>query len=438
MKNKLTLNSLVNSLFKVAKTIPDHRSGGNLKYAIPNAISFAFSCFYIQQPSFLRHEENLETKRYNKNLKHLFPRQLHSAQTCRNILDTVDPHHLEPAFNNVFRHLDRSGVLRNELRFPEQFGLLLGGDGVDYFHSQTLHCSNCSTCRHEKGTENEWISYAHKAFVVNIIHPKKNIVIPLQPEFITPQDGHDKQDCERAAAKRWMVKFRKAHHLVKATILVDALHCNQPFFKNAEESGCHVMARCKEGSNPFLMDWIGLARKGGDLTVVERRIKKGGKFQAVRYEFLNDVPLKDGGDAIKVAYLSMTEIDPASGKENRFEYVTDHKITKENVEIGCLAGRKRWKSENEGNNTLKNHGYRFDHNYGHGKRHLSSVLATLILFVLLVHSILNMIGQDLMGYFLKLDSRQECFSLMRSLLRACAFESWDMLYKAMKEAFNTS
>ena len=25
-------------------------------------------------------------------------------------------------------------------------------------------------------------------------------VIPLVPEFIVPQDGHDKQDCENAAA----------------------------------------------------------------------------------------------------------------------------------------------------------------------------------------------------------------------------------------------
>jgi hypothetical protein len=29
-------------------------------------------------------------------------------------------------------------------------------------------------------------------------------VISLDPEFITPQDGRDKQDCETAAAKRWI------------------------------------------------------------------------------------------------------------------------------------------------------------------------------------------------------------------------------------------
>jgi hypothetical protein len=29
-------------------------------------------------------------------------------------------------------------------------------------------------------------------------------VIPLEPEFIVPQDGAEKQDCENAAAKRWL------------------------------------------------------------------------------------------------------------------------------------------------------------------------------------------------------------------------------------------
>ena len=35
--------------------------------------------------------------------------------------------------------------------------------------------------------------------------------------------------------------------------------------------------------------------------------------------------------------------------------------------------RARWKIENETFNTLKNQGYHFEHNYGHGEQHLSVV-----------------------------------------------------------------
>jgi hypothetical protein len=34
-------------------------------------------------------------------------------------------------------------------------------------------------------------------------------VIPLVPEFITPQDGSEKQDYELAASKRWLAKEAK-------------------------------------------------------------------------------------------------------------------------------------------------------------------------------------------------------------------------------------
>ena len=37
-----------------------------------------------------------------------------------------------------------------------------------------------------------------------IVCPDQSQVISLAPEFITPQDGNEKQDCEVAAAKRWL------------------------------------------------------------------------------------------------------------------------------------------------------------------------------------------------------------------------------------------
>lgn len=437
MKNKLTRNALIKCLMSSVEAIPEHRSGNNLTYELSEAMSFAFSCFYLQQPSFLRHEENLQKRIYRKNLKRLFPRTLSCAQTCRNILDPVSPEFFENAYDRIFNRMDRSGTLR-ELRFTKECGLLLAGDGVDYFYSDTISCPNCSVSCHNKGTDEEWLSFSHKAFEVNIVHPTKNMVLPLQPEFIMPQDGNEKQDCERASAKRWMTKFRKKHHLVRATLLVDALHCNQPFFEAAMENGFHIIATCKEGSNPFLTEWVDYARKENDLSIVEKQIKKRGKFQKLRYEFLKNVPLRDTDDAIHVTYMSMTEIDPSSLEEVRYEYVTTHAINKENVEHGCLAGRKRWKTENEGNNTLKNHGYRFKHNYGHGKKHLSSVFATLIIFSYLVHTILELVGQDPLGKLLDLDPRKECFALMRHLLRAISFENWDALYASMLRALDAA
>jgi hypothetical protein len=48
------------------------------------------------------------------------------------------------------------------------------------------------------------------------------------------------------------------------------------------------------------------------------------------------------------------------------------------------GGRARWKIENETFNTLKNQGYEFEHNYGHGYKNLSVNLAFLMMLAFLV------------------------------------------------------
>jgi hypothetical protein len=61
--------------------------------------------------------------------------------------------------------------------------------------------------------------------------------------------------------------------------------------------------------------------------------------------------------------------------------VTDLRVSKRKVYKLMRGGRARWKIENETFNTLKNQGYNFEHNYGHGEQHLSVVFATLIVSV---------------------------------------------------------
>lgn len=48
------------------------------------------------------------------------------------------------------------------------------------------------------------------------------------PEFIAPQDGAEKQDCERNAAKRWLSTHGKQVQLLRPVYLGDALLSSQP------------------------------------------------------------------------------------------------------------------------------------------------------------------------------------------------------------------
>lgn len=431
MKQKLSRSSLFKSLEKTTNQIQEHRfiDAPNYKYPISSAAMTAFGAFYFQHSSLLSHEITLEQKIYRKNFKKLFHREpIFSSQTLRNILDPIDHSSLVPAFDDVYCKLDRSGVLR-DLTFNKEVGLLLSGDGVDYFCSEKVSCNQCSYAKYEKENGEMRTVYTHKMFNVGIVHPYENYFFPLAPEFVTPQDGKDKQDCERNAAKRWLKSFRERHKTTKATFQVDALHCNHEFLSEVVKHRLGFIATTKKGSNKSLHEWVETARLGGDIQILEETKVVKGKKVVYQYEYLNNVPIRDSGNALLVNYMKMTEIDPRSKKPKTFEYVTSHKITKANIKELARAGRRRWKVENEGHNTLKNQGYYFDHNYGHGKKHLSVVIAMLILYTFLVHAILRMIKQDgIVELFKTKHSREKTIGLLRYMLEFLKVNDWEELY----------
>ena len=56
--------------------------------------------------------------------------------------------------------------------------------------------------------------------------------------------------------------------------------------------------------------------------------------------------------------------------------MTNLPLTQSTVVKVMRGGRARWKIENETFNTLKNQGDHFEHNYGHGRQHLATNLAS--------------------------------------------------------------
>ena len=85
---------------------------------------------------------------------------------------------------------------------------------------------------------------------------------------------------------------------------------------------------------------------------------------------------------VRVNFIEYWELGP--DQVQHFSWVTDLRVSKRNVYKLMRGGRARWKIENETFNTLKNQGYNFEHNYGHGEQHLSVVFAMLMMLAFLV------------------------------------------------------
>ncbi|SEH05585.1 hypothetical protein [Candidatus Venteria ishoeyi] len=112
-------------------------------------------------------------------------------------------------------------------------------------------------------------------------------------------------------------------------------------------------------------------------------------------------------------------------------WATTHLITDENIVKIVIAGRARWKVENENNNILKNHGYHFDLNFGHGKQHLSNLIATLIILTYLLHTVLDWMDTAYHTVRSLLPSRRTFFEHLRALIQYFLFDSWEHLINFM-------
>jgi hypothetical protein len=407
--------------------LTDGRSGNNRRYDVSDAVLSAFSVFFLQNPSFLSSQVEVERRYGKNNAGTIFGvHKLPSSNQLRSILDNIPPQTFEPVFEETLHELECVGRLGAYRSASGKLYVAL--DGTGYFSSSSIHCEKCTRKELASGE----VVYCHTALTPAIVSAGQARVIPLMPEFVEPQDGHEKQDCEREAAKRWLMKNGAKLHKMGAIILGDDLYSCQPLLEQIREAGVHFITVAKPSSHKVLYEYL----DGAELTTVTTTSRKvrAKSAEVTTYRFLNDVPLRGGDDALSVNWCDVTVVK-GDKVIYRNAFVTDLTITEENVHEIVTGGRSRWKIENENNNVLKNHGYHFEHNFGHGKQFLSQTLLTLNTMAFLFHTVLDF--QDAMCQQLRtILPRKMFFSHIAVLTFYMVHDSWDDLLQFMWEGIH--
>jgi hypothetical protein len=392
-------------------------------YTMEEIAMGAFSVFFTQSPSFLAHQTAMAVAKGESNAQTLFGIQnIPTDNHIRKMLDVVPPHQVFPMFYKIFTRLNEQGHLKPFRAVNDQ--LLVALDGTQYHSSNKIHCDNCSVKEHRNGTT----SYSHTVVTPVIVAPGLSRVLPLEPEFITPQDGHLKQDCETAAAKRWIDQYAKHYREHKITLLGDDLYSRQPLCEHTIAAGLNFIFTCKPSSHATLYQWIN-EREEASQTIqaltVERH--KGKNRTIETYRFASQLPIRDGDDALRVNWCELTTTEPDGKVVYHSSFISNHAINADNVVDIVLAGRTRWKVENENNNTLKTKGYHLSHNFGHGEKHLSTLLASLNLLAFLFHTLHDMMDSKYQLIRAKLRTRKTFFQHIQALTCYHCFDSFDAL-----------
>lgn len=427
MGKPLRFQKMVSFVRQSLERAPDHRTGANSRYAIADAGLGAFSVFYMQSPSFLAYQRDMQQRIGQNNAKSLFGLEaIPSDGQIRNLLDPVVPGYLGAPFWEIYERLQANGQLA---AYRSVGGTLLCSfDGSQFFSSQKINCPNC-TIR----VRNEEEYYSHMVLAAVLVAPGKEHVLALEPEFITPQDGHDKQDCEQQAIKRWMKRNAGRFEPWQVTVMTDDLHSHQPLCELLTENKMHFLMTCKEESHQALYQEVELlTRVEGAVQTMTTSRWTGRYREQCTYRWVEQVPLKAGTQALHVNWCEITIVREDTGKQLYHNaWITSHSLTAQTVPEVVAAGRAHWKVENENFNVLKNQGYHFEHNYGHGKQHLATVLLTLLLLAFLVHTVLHLSCLVYQAIRQALGTRRTFFNDLRALTRYLYFPGWDELLAFM-------
>lgn len=382
-----------------------------------DCIMSGLAVFGLKFPSLLKFEQSQYEPFIKRNLKNLYHIQNIPSDTyMRERLDELSPKNFRRAFKQIFAYLQRGKVLERYKYMGKYY--LLSSDGTGQYSSKKVSCKNCCEKHHRNGE----ITYYHQMLGAVIVHPDEKAVIPVAPEPIVKGDGNNKNDCERNASKRLLTDFRREHPHLKVIVLEDGLASNQPHLALLDELKMPYITGVKEGDHKYLFDWVKHA-KGQE--VIMRKDKIVHKFR-----YVNDVPLNDEHFDYRVNVLEYWEEKP-NGKKQYFSWVTSFQITDENVYDLMRAGRTRWKVENETFNTLKNQGYNFEHNYGHGYNQLCSVMTMLMLLAFLIDQVQQLCCKLYRKARQKAGALKELFLKKRFLFEMAVWKTWQDMYETL-------
>jgi len=419
-KKSLSMSGLLKVVRKTFDKIPSNKKVR--KITLADSFMSALAMFSLKSPSLLAFENDKADPVVEHNLKTLFGIEKVPSDTyMRQLLDEIHPNMIRSCFLDVFHETQR-GKLLEGYEFLNTYLCLI--DGTEVFNSEQVHCNNCCQKHHKDGR----VTYHHQLLGAVIAKPGVQQVLPLCPEPIQKQDGSTKNDCERNATHRFLCDLKREHPRLKLTLVSDALSATAPHVNELKSLGYDFIVVAKKDGNRSLFEWVKGSTKEITMTV--------GKNKYI-FRYVNRVPLNNTANAPEVNFLECEALEIKGKKETKrhFAWITSHEITEKNLYMLMLGGRSRWKVENETFNTLKNQDYRFEHNFGHGKKHLHTIFAFLMMLAFLIDQVQEAACGLFQTALKEMKSKRALWHRMRSFFYVCLIQSWTDLFKSIHRRF---
>ena len=410
--------------------VEDHRRG-RVTIPLVEVLMSGYALFALKDPSLLAFEIRRRESASRENLRAIYGiEQIPSDTQLRQVLDGVDPARLRPLLSEVMGTVLRQKGLRAHRVLEKYYVVAL--DGVEHFRSEKVHCEQCTVSYH--GSEGV-AQYSHRLLVAALVAPGQRTVLPLEAEAVVRQDGSAKNDCEQQAAQRLLPRLRQSYRRLSLLLTGDALFATVPLIEMARRHDYAFLLKVKPGSHSTLCE---AATRSPQRQGIEVSPPPGDQTSAPRrYTYTPECALTASHPDCRVTFMDEWQWDQSQQEWYCIgSWVTNLPVSDQTLLPLVQVARAHWKIENETFNTLKNQGYQFAHNFGHGHHHLASVLALLMLLAFAVDQAQQMLCPYFNAALTALaDNKARLWERLRHLFYTLPLQRLSQIWRAIAFGF---
>lgn len=360
-KGKIVLNSIIRTinkhfpeLFDKFDQLPDQRK--KREYSMAEICAGALFMFLFKESSRNAYNNDRREKKFRKAIFSSFRIKLPQGDTVDEVLRILPPDLLEILKAQLVSSLIEKKLFRKFRLFNKYYSIAVDATGMATFDKP--HCPHCLT----KTSKNNKTTYFHYVLEAKLVSSSGHS-ISIATEFIENLSGRDyeKQDCEQKAFVRLADKIKKYYSRLPICILADGLYPNNTVFDICRKNKWAFIITLKDGCLKTFNAEVGLLKVMAQKRSVCRADKS--TITTLDYTYLNDIEYNGHYYSWVLCNENVTYVKSKHERKQKFAYITNIHLTTDNVAATADNGRLRWKIENEGFNSQKNHGYNLEHKY---------------------------------------------------------------------------
>lgn len=338
--------------------LQDPRKGE--QYTIEELVMSAVVLFLLKCDS--RNDfNNRYNEHFSTNYRRMFGLHLPHMDAVNDLFEAMKPEELEDVRCRLINTLIEKRVFHKLRFFGKCFCIAIDATGI--YNWRNNPCEAVREFALTKTSSKGKVSYFTHVFEAVLIC-KNGTSIPVMSEWIANDGGeYDKQDCEMNAFKRLSVRLKKYFPRLNICILADGLYSNVSLMNICREYDWKFISVFKDGNLSSVWEEVdSLLPLAGAAECHQQCTNESVYMITRKYRWIKDIEYKKHNIVWVECVQESIHMKTGEKKKNRFVYLTNLEVNKDNVVSIVTAGRARWFIEDHFN-TQKNRDGNLHHKF---------------------------------------------------------------------------